>query len=131
MVRASYVLAGLLIAAAEPSSCSGPGVVSGGRAGSTSVFSAATPGPTNTGVTPGTVLTPSASLTVRQNGQVVQNLDIKGTITVLANDVIIRRVRITTGDYYPIRYFDNDNTGLLVEDSEIIGTSDSVTSAIA
>jgi len=131
MVKVPYVLASLLIAAAEPSSCSGPGGGTGGAAGTPSVCSAAKPGPTNTGVPPGTALTPSSSITVRQNGQVVQGLDIKGTITVLANDVTIRRVRITTGDYYPIRYFDNGNTGLLVEDSEIIGTSDSVTSAIA
>jgi hypothetical protein len=40
-------------------------------------------------------------------------------------------VRITTGDYYPIRYFDNNNTGLVVEDSEIVGTSGNATSAIA
>jgi hypothetical protein len=130
-VKALYVVASLVIAAAEPASCSGPGGGSGGAGGTPSVCSAAKPGPTNTGVPPGTVLTPSSSLTVRQNGQVVQGLDIKGTITVLANDVTIRRVRITTGDYYPIRYFDNGNTGLTVEDSEIIGTSDSVTSAVA
>jgi hypothetical protein len=42
-----------------------------------------------------------------------------------------RKVRITTGDYYPVRYFDNGNTGLLVEDSEIIGTSGDVTSGVA
>lgn len=89
------------------------------------------PGPDNTGVPAGVTLAPSGSLTVKRAGQVVENLDIKGTITVLANDVIIRKVRITTGDYYPIRYFDNDNTGLVVEDSEIIGTSGNVTSAIA
>jgi hypothetical protein len=50
---------------------------------------------------------------------------------VLANDVTIRKVHIKTGDYYPIRYFDNDNTGLVVEDSEIEGTSGNVTSSIA
>ena len=89
------------------------------------------PGPTNTGVPKGTKLTPSGSITVKQDGQIVEGLDIAGTITVLANDVTIRKVHIKTGDYYPIRYFDNDNTGLVVEDSEIEGTSGNVTSSIA
>ncbi len=91
----------------------------------------AKPGPGNTGVPAGAKLTASGSIKVTQDGAVVELLDIKGTITVLANNVTIRKVRITTGDYYPIRYFDNDNTGLVVEDSEIIGTSGDVTSAIA
>lgn len=89
------------------------------------------PGPTNTGVPAGTTLTPSGSVKVTQNGAVVELLDIKGTVTVLANNVTIRKVRITTGDYYPIRYFDNNNTGLVVEDSEIASTSGNATSAIA
>jgi hypothetical protein len=89
------------------------------------------PGPTNTGVPRGTKLVPSGSITVKQDGQIVEGLDIAGTITVLANDVTIRKVHIKTGDYYPIRYFDNDNTGLVVEDSEIEGTSGNVTSSIA
>jgi hypothetical protein len=89
------------------------------------------PGPDTTGVPSGITLTPSGSITVRQNGAVVEGLDIQGSITVLANDVVIRKVRITSDDYYPIRYFDNDNTGLLVEDSEIRGLSGNVTSAIA
>jgi hypothetical protein len=89
------------------------------------------PGPTNTGVPAGTKLTASGPIKVTQNGAVIENLDIAGEIQVLANDVTIRKVRITSGDYYPIRYFDNDNTGLVVEDSEIVGTSTDVTSAIA
>jgi hypothetical protein len=89
------------------------------------------PGPTNTGVPSGTQLTPSGSVTADQDGQVIENLDITGAITVLANNVTIRSVRITSGDYYPIRYFDNNNTGLVVEDSEIAGTSGDVTSGLS
>lgn len=89
------------------------------------------PGPTNTGLPKGTTLAPSGSITVKKVGQIVEWLDIAGTITVLANDVTIRKVHIKTGDYYPIRYFDDDNTGLVVEDSEIEGTSGNVTSNIA
>ena len=91
----------------------------------------AKPGPGNTGVPAGATLTPSGSITVTQDGALVELLDVKGSITVLADNVTIRKVRLTSGDYYPIRYFDNNNTGLVVEDSEIIGTSGNVTSAIA
>lgn len=89
------------------------------------------PGPDNTGVPAGTTLTPSGSIRVEEDGAVIEDLDITGEIMVLADNVTIRRVRITSGDYYPIRYFDNDNVGLVVEDSEIIGTSGDVTSAVS
>jgi hypothetical protein len=132
-MKALHGVIALILAAAEPNACSGPmpGDGGAGSGGSASVCAHAKPGPTNTGVPQGTALTSSGSITVRQNGQVVEGLDIHGTITVLANDVVIRKVRITTGDYYPVRYFDNGNTGLLVEDSEIIGTSGNVTSGVA
>lgn len=89
------------------------------------------PGPTNTGVPAGTVLKASGSIKVETAGAVIEDLDIQGEIAVLADNVTIRRVRIRSGDYYPIRYFDNDNTGLVVEDSEIEGTSDDVTAALS
>lgn len=78
------------------------------------------PGAENTGVPPGTTLTPSGSFDVTQKGAIIEDLDVTGAITVLADDVVIRRVRITSSDYYPIRYFDNDNVGLVVEDSEFV-----------
>jgi hypothetical protein len=89
------------------------------------------PGPTNTGVPAGTVLKPSGPIKVETAGAVIEDLDIQGEIAVLADNVTIRRVRIRSGDYYPIRYFDNKNTGLVVEDSEIEGTSDDVTAALS
>jgi hypothetical protein len=89
------------------------------------------PGPTNTGVPANAVLTPSGSIEITEDGAVLQDLDITGEVTILANDVTIRRVRITSGDYYPIRYFDQPNTGLVVEDSEIVGTSGDVTAAVS
>ncbi len=90
------------------------------------------PGPHNTGVPAGTVLTPrSGVIRVEQDGAIIEDLDIEGAIHVLANNVTIRRVRLTSGDYYPIRYSDNDTTGLVVEDSEIIGTSDDATAGVS
>lgn len=89
------------------------------------------PDASNTGVPAGTVLTPSGSITVTTDGAIVEKLDVTGSITVHANNVTIRKVRITSDDYYPIRYFDNGGyTGLLVEDSEIVGLSGLVTNAI-
>ncbi|MCA9594749.1 MAG: hypothetical protein KC776_15620 [Myxococcales bacterium] len=107
------------------------GVAGGGTGGSTSTCAGPKPGPDNTGVPKGVTLTPSGSIKVEQDGAVIEGLDITGEVTVLADDVTIRNCRITSGDYYPIRYFDNDNVGLLVEDTEIIGTNGDVTSGIA
>lgn len=41
-----------------------------------------------------TVLTPSSGFTVTQDGAVVENLDVSGVLTVKANDVTIRNVRV-------------------------------------
>lgn len=88
------------------------------------------PGPTTTDVPAGVKLTKSGSIKVEEDGAIIENLDIDGSIMVQADNVTIRNVRLTSGDYYPIRY-DDGNTGLVVEDSEIIGTSGTVTSAIS
>lgn len=89
------------------------------------------PGPTNTGVPAGTKLTPSGSIKITTKGAIVEGLDIQGEVQVLADDVTIRKCRITSGDFYPIRYFDNGNKGLLVEDVEIAGTSADVTAGLS
>ena len=65
-----------------------------------------------------------------EDGAIIEDLDVTGAITVLADDVTIRRVRITTSDYYPIRYFDEGNVGLVVEDSEF-ALSSPATAAIS
>lgn len=78
----------------------------GSRAGSEAHRPCGTvaPGPSNTGLPKDTKRVPSGSSTVNQDGQIVEDLDIDGTITVLANDV---------------------------EDSEIEGTSGNATSGVA
>lgn len=91
--------------------------------------SAGYPDETNTGVPTGTTLTPSGSITVNTDGAIIEDLDINGQIVVNANNVTIRRVRLTSGDFYPIAY--NGPTGLLVEDCEIIATSYNVTAGIS
>lgn len=114
----------------DPSSPSSPTTADTGTTTPTGC-DAPEPGPDTTGVPDGTVLVPSGSITVEEDGAIVEGLDIHGTITVLADDVTIRNVRIRSSDYYPIRYFDEGNTGLVVEDSEIEGLSGDVTSALA
>jgi len=142
-MRHTILSVALLVAcSSSPSSTNDAGTDAGGdvanvidapseSSGDANACSGPKPGPTNTGVPANVTLTPSGSITVSTDGQIVENLLINGSITVLANDVIIRNVHIISGDYYPIRYFDNDNTGLIVEDSEIEGTSGDVTAAIS
>lgn len=93
-----------------------------GQGGGDDVCAHPRPGPTTTGVPAGVTLTPSGSIEVTEEGAVIEGLDVDGTITVLADNVTIRNCRITSSDYYPIRYFDNDNVGLVVEDTEIAGS---------
>ncbi|MFZ1301225.1 MAG: hypothetical protein WAQ27_01430 [Candidatus Microsaccharimonas sp.] len=86
------------------------------------------PDTTNTGVLPGVTRTSSGSVTISTNGAVFENKNVTGQIVVTANNVTIRNVRITSPDYYPIDY---SGTGLLVENTEIIGTSDAVTACMS
>jgi hypothetical protein len=89
------------------------------------------PDATNTGVRPGTALTPSGSITTSSDGQVIQNLDITGSIRVNHNNVVIRNVRIKRPGGEAI-WMDPNKGNLLVEDCELDGTGNSgATSAIA
>lgn len=85
------------------------------------------PDETNTGVPSGTTLTNSGSLNVTINGTTLQNLNISGQLIISANNVTIKNCRITSNDYYPIDY---SGTGLLIEDSEIIAQSYTVTCGV-
>jgi hypothetical protein len=53
------------------------------------------PDPTNTGVPPGTTLTPSGSIVVNQPGTTVRSVDVTGTIQILASNVTIEDSRVT------------------------------------
>lgn len=70
---------------------------------------------------PGTVLRRSGSIVVRRDGTVIAARHIVGSIRVAANDVTIRDSRITSDDYWPI-WLDPDNTGLVVRDTEVVGS---------
>ena len=81
------------------------------------------PGPTDTGVPAGVVTTPSDGLTITDDNTVIDSLDITGCVVVAADDVTIRRSRITcldAPDQRAVR-MDGAHTGLVLEDVEIDG----------
>lgn len=87
------------------------------------------PDETNTGVPIGVTLTNSGCVTVNTPGAVVQNLNIQDcNITVNANNVTIRNVRISGCTYYPIDY---SGSGLVVEDTEIASDCPQTTAALS
>jgi predicted acyltransferase (DUF342 family) len=63
-------------------------------------------------------LTPSGSITVNQDGAVIENLDINGRIDVRADNVTIRNVRVSGDSAHLIR---NRGRNLLVEDVTLVG----------
>ncbi len=82
------------------------------------------PDATNTGVPPGTTLTPSGSRTVTGNGTVLSGLEITGTVTVAADNVTIEDSRIVktsggSGSYAVI--LNSGAEGFTIRDSEISG----------
>ncbi|MGC5616769.1 right-handed parallel beta-helix repeat-containing protein [Georgenia sp. Z1491] len=77
------------------------------------------PDETTTGVPEGIELEESGSLTIDEDGAVVEGLEITGTVTVEADDVTIRNTRILNTGHFPIRVSGGSN--LVVEDSEIDG----------
>jgi len=78
------------------------------------------PDATNTGVPAGTSLSSSGSLTVTRDGAVVDSKLVKGSITVKADNVTIRRTKIENEALYPIQ-IKSGYRGLVVEDTEIDG----------
>jgi len=80
------------------------------------------PDASNTGVPTGVTLTNSGSIVTTSNGQVIQNLNVTGSIEVRHSNVTIRRCRITG----PFSIWagigrNNSSTGTLVEDCEVNG----------
>jgi hypothetical protein len=79
------------------------------------------PDASNTGVPEGTALTASGPITTSAAGQVIDARDITGTVTVNHANVTIKRSRITSNGFNVI---DNNSTGLVVEDSELLDGPD-------
>lgn len=88
------------------------------------------PDASNTGVPPGTSLTPSGSLSVNTDGAVVSGRSVTGTINVYASGVTIKDTRVTasvTGE--PGIVIHSPATGVTIMDSTIGGPDAGGTSA--
>ena len=80
------------------------------------------PGAHNTGPSSPELLTPSGSITITQDGAVIENVAVTGTISVEANDVTIRNFTVDgqMSTWYGINV-DSAVTGLVIEDGELTG----------
>jgi hypothetical protein len=75
----------------------------------------------STGLRDPSLLKPSGSVTVTTNGAVIENLDIKGQISINADNVTIRNVRVTSnGEKYLITIA-SGRSGIVIEDVELNG----------
>jgi len=71
-----------------------------------------------TGVLPGIARTDASTTTITQDGAVIENLEFSGRLTIDADNVTIRNIRLTTGDYWGLLVYGSNAT---VEDSTFIG----------
>lgn len=82
------------------------------------------PGPGNTGVLPGTALTPSEDVLVDVDGTILRNLDVKGCLIIDADDVKVLNSRIRCGGGpgtpWPVRILAG-HRGVLLQDVEVDG----------
>lgn len=85
------------------------------------------PNASNTGVPAGVTLTNSGGLTITAAGTVVDAKNITGTVQINANNVTIKRSKITGSGYAIVRVQDG-RTGVRLEDVEINGRGTSGTS---
>jgi parallel beta-helix repeat protein len=67
----------------------------------------------------GVSLSPSGSLDINTNGTVVDGKDISGTVTIRASNVTIRRSRVRSSSYFPVRVVSGSN--VVIEDVEVDG----------
>jgi hypothetical protein len=83
------------------------------------------PSDADTGVLDGVVLKASGSIQLTQDGQVVENRDVTGSIIVSADNVVIRNVRVSgVVDEFAIRV-EPGRRGVLIEDVEVAGVDSS------
>ena len=76
------------------------------------------PDSTNTGPH-GALTQVTGNITLSIPGQVYENINLRGTISVRADNVTIRNVTVTSNDYWPIRWYSGKNG--LITDSTVIG----------
>ncbi|MEM9467302.1 MAG: right-handed parallel beta-helix repeat-containing protein [Actinomycetota bacterium] len=74
-------------------------------------------------------LTPAGSLDIREDGAVIELLDINGRVRVFADNVTIRYSRIRHASAYGIDV-QAGSTGLVIEDTTVIGTANTAAANI-
>ncbi len=81
------------------------------------------PNPLNTGVPFGTVLTPYAgNFVTTSDGQIIENLDISGSVTIAHNNCIVRKCRVASASDYQVIGIADGVSGTIIEDCKIDGT---------
>lgn len=81
------------------------------------------PGPYNTGPSKPAALLPSGSIVANQDGQVIENVEVTGSIRIEANNVTVRNFRVNgSGSHYGVQT-GFDFTGTVLEDGEILNVS--------
>lgn len=78
------------------------------------------PGASNTGVPAGIELETSGSVTVTTNGTVIDGLDINGSLTIRANNVVVKNTRIRSNAFWPVT-IGNGASGVVLQDIEVDG----------
>lgn len=84
------------------------------------IAGASRPGPMSTGVPAGTDLRPARTIRARNAGAVLEGLDIRGGVTIEADNVTVRRSRVTSGTFWAV-YIAEGVLGTVLEDLEIAG----------
>lgn len=73
-------------------------------------------------------LTEARATTITQDGTVLTGLDISGTVSIDADDVVLRNVRVTSSSWYAVVV---RGRNALIEDSTLVGDFDGVASIAA
>lgn len=85
------------------------------------------PDETTTGVPEGTELRSSESLRTERAGQIIEDVEVRGTLTIAHPGVVIRRVRVEATGTYGIAFSRADGVDriedVVIEDTEIVGVS--------
>lgn len=94
-----------------------------GAAPAALVAASSVPGPNNTGVPAGVKLKSSGSLTITKANTVIDGLDVKGSITVRAEGVVIKNTRVTGTGTWGINVASGSAT---IVDTEISGHKNAI-----
>lgn len=78
------------------------------------------PDATSTGVPAGVILTPSGGLVINTPGVVIEGLDIRGMVTINADNVTLKNCKITSGGWAVVN-ITSGSTGVVIENCEING----------